>query len=255
MNQRTARETMCVENIGKTGNNGKKIPLGVPTRDLFGVFSNATSYTALSDDEIIELSKYNQDAVVVEKNCIGKYYRVKLFGQFSLNNRCYAVIRPCLCVLGNEDGLITITTAKFTTRYSVARLINRIKSDDFLFAIIYREADDGQMEEFMRTDNPDDILDYISLDRKGMGEDDAGTADGSEEESEDSLTVDKGVMESLKKQIGELEVRLAACEEDLRRKDNLLHCKEMELLRANAEVNRLRMVIQSARTVLMQGEQ
>ena len=161
---RSSKELMCIENIGNDLNNGPRIPAGSVTRTVEGAIGNNKGYTALSDEEIAEVSKYNEDAVLPASFEPDFYYRMQFVGDFSLDNVCYSILRPCRCV-AEINSHWTLTTAKFASLSSITRLINRLKSDNLINVKVFRVLLDGRSFLIKEGLNADTLISFIQDDR------------------------------------------------------------------------------------------
>lgn len=171
MASRLMRETMCVRNIGLTTNSGDLIPADKPVRQVKGVLSTNVSVTALSDEEIEEFSKVNEDALVAGRSEYDHHYRIKFVGHFSLDNRCYAIMKPCMCVIGHEGDAEYIMTAKFSVMNSIAKLITRLATDDIQYAIVYRIDEGCEPVVMERFESVEKLVTYIRNNKKGINTD------------------------------------------------------------------------------------
>lgn len=153
-----SKETICLENLGSNLNNGPEIATDKKVRRVFAVIGNNPSYTALTDDEIVEFSKVNEDCVVAGRAERGYYYRIAFVGNFSLDNMCYAVMRPCRCVLKYISNGMVIKTARYTALNSLSRLANRLKENEIKEVIAYKVELDGTETEIIRSSSADELI-------------------------------------------------------------------------------------------------
>lgn len=161
--QRRCKETMCAANIGDNGNFGELIPSDKPTRDLQGVLKANPSKTALTDEEIWELSKNNEDAITSADDNPEFYYRIELCGDFSLNNVCYSIIKPCRCVVTGTDNGIVIKTSRFVRLNSIARLVVKLKEDVIHSVTLYKIFPSGETEIIEEIRTIDDLCVFFKI--------------------------------------------------------------------------------------------
>ena len=163
--ERTKREAMCIQNLGSAVNNGDPIPKGKPFRMINAVLNNNPMATALTDDEIEELSKHNEDAVGPGRAEYDTYYRIEFVGRFSLDNICYAIMRPCRCVKSHINDTIILKTARFCAMNTITRLITRLEGDSIQKVTVFRIGEGGQEQVIGVFDNADPIISFIQEDK------------------------------------------------------------------------------------------
>lgn len=244
---RAFREMMCKENINETHNNGALIPEGKPFRQIFGVMGNNTAATALTDEEIVELSKYNIGASMNGRSEYDHYYQIKFVGEFCLDNRCYAVIRPCMCVLDYEEGVTSITTAQFSVMNSIIRLITRVKQDRVKYAVVYRIESDGRKEEIRTFYDLDQLVSYIQSDKRGAGlteiQEPEGNMDVNEAASPSQPNLDNNMTRELLEKVTQLETELKMAQDTIEATTNELNKVKEENIRLNTMVEMIRNII------------
>lgn len=108
--ERQKRETICVENIGKKNNSGPLIPKEKSTRQLKGIIGSNVSDTALTEKEVEEFSKVNENAEWESETVVPQYYKVKIVGPLSFNNVCKLVMSINRCVVKYEGDIVTAET-------------------------------------------------------------------------------------------------------------------------------------------------
>lgn len=243
---RAFREMMCKENINAIHNSGALIPEGKAFRLIVGVMGNSTAATALTDEEIVELSKYNEDACMTGRSEYDHYYQIKFVGEFSLNTRCYSIIRPCMCVLDYEDGMTSIMTARFSVMNSITRLITRVKQDTVKYAIVYRIENDGRKEKIKTFTDMDQLVLFIQSDKKG-----------SELEKSESEVINTETNENTDIQMNinseketELLSRIKQLEEELSRKEEYACRIEKEFGQIKEENIKLKTMIDMIRNII-----
>lgn len=161
---RSSKELVCIENLGTGFNNGPSIPLGTPTRTVFGAIGNNKGYTALSDEEIATVSKHNEDAILDSSFEPAFYYRIQFIGDFSLDNVCYGILRPCRCV-ADKNQYWSLKTARFASLSSITRLINRLKSDNLVSIKVFRVSLEGACTLISDRIDADSLVSFLQADR------------------------------------------------------------------------------------------
>ena len=129
------------------------------------VLNNNPMATALTDDEIEELSKHNEDAVGPGRAEYDTYYRIEFVGKFSLDNICYAIMRPCRCVKSHINDTIILKTARFCAMNTITRLITRLEGDTIEKVTVFRMGEGGQEQVIGVFDNAEPIISFIQEDK------------------------------------------------------------------------------------------
>lgn len=168
---RVRKETMCKENIGSSTNNGRPIPKDKEVRKLQSVFGNNPSFTALSDDEIAELSIYNQNAIISESDDMDFYYMLEIIGHFSLDNLCYSIIRPCRCVVEFDKNRTIVTTGLFKTLNSISRLLTRLMNDEITQVNVWKVAEEKSVLKTF--DTGEKVLEFFNCKRGNVQRDES----------------------------------------------------------------------------------
>ena len=165
---RQKKETMCIQNLGASVNNGNPIPKGIPYRVIHAALNNNPNATALSDEEIEELSKHNEGAVVPGTTELEGYYRIEFVGDFSFDNICYAIIRPCRCVKSHNDKDIVLKTAKFSSMNSITRLFKRLEENEIKQVTVFRVDENNNEDKIGIFNSTREIIEFIQDDKKKL---------------------------------------------------------------------------------------
>lgn len=126
--ERAKRETMSVENIGKSTNNGSLIPKETETRELKGVLGTNISYTAYTTEkQIEEFSKINENAEWEATN--PHYYKIKIVGPLSFNNVCKLIMSKNRCVVRYDGDIVTAETIWIGTLNAIGKFLRANESE------------------------------------------------------------------------------------------------------------------------------
>lgn len=239
--ERTKRETMCIQNIGSAANNGDPIPKGKPYRMVNAVLNNNPMATALTDDEIEELSKHNEDAVGPGRAEYDTYYRIEFVGKFSLDNICYAIMRPCRCVKSHINDTIILKTARFCAMNTITRLITRLEGDTIEKVTVFRMGEGGQEQVIGVFDNAEPIISFIQEDKLKkhpvIGSADAAAGTITLKSADNRNTVET------------VDLSMELMEENSRLKEKIMQ-QEQENAMLKAEVEELRRKLDGLRELL-----
>lgn len=217
------KETMCVENIGATTNMGYKIPNGVPVRTINAAINNNPSVTALTDEQIEELSNVNEGAYGPGGEGQDTLYQLVFVGKISLDTICYAILRPCRCVKSHNGDEVILKTAMFSGMNTITRLINRLLSDEVRIVEVYR-IENGNKSLIARFNTMDTLVSFIQEDRLNNHPAIDEVEDDINENSNDKCCKESDYLKKIQKLESELENNKALID-SLREENASLHSK------------------------------